>query len=284
LGEAKPEKKREFLYTDKDFRRVQKMIKKRVGIHLADNKDEMVYSRLARRLRATGIPSLAEYLDYLDDEDHGEWESFVNALTTNLTAFFRENHHFDTLKTHLQDRRVSRRPVRIWCCAASTGEEPYSIAMTVAEQLGMDFPVEIIASDVDTNALRTAAAGVYSMERIEKLDKGLLKKFFLKGTGKNAGKARVKPALRQKIQFRQVNLLDLSWPVEGPLDAIFCRNVFIYFQSETQQALLTRFHRLLADNALFFAGHSESLISSGDQFKSLGKTVFVPKPSYNKGQ
>lgn len=267
---------REFQYSHREFERVQELIHQRVGIHLADNKGEMVYSRLARRLRATGIQSMASYLDLLQRQDHPEWQNFINALTTNLTAFFRESHHFDTLQTHV--RAIGRRsePLRIWCCAASTGEEPYSIAMTVLRAAAPGQEIEILASDVDTGALETAERGVYSLERLEKLDPAMLKAYFLRGKGINAGRTRVKQAVRDRVRFTQANLLDSRWPVEYPLDAIFCRNVFIYFQQETQQALLQRFHRLLRPDGLFFAGHSESLMSSGHLFKSLGKTVFSP--------
>lgn len=269
------ERRREFDYGQAEFRRVQSMILERVGIHLASNKTEMVYSRLARRLRATGIRSVGQYLDQLDRHDHPEWQNFINALTTNLTAFFRESHHFETLRSHFASHPPSQ-PLRVWCCAASTGEEPYSIAISLLEQFGPGKTIEVLATDVDTSALATAEAGVYRMDRVEKLERSLLRKYFLKGRGPREGHVRVRPEVRERVRFRQVNLLDAKWPVEGPLDAIFCRNVFIYFQSSTQQALVARFRQLLDDNGLFFAGHSESLISSGEGFRSLGKTVFAP--------
>ncbi|MDX1635157.1 MAG: CheR family methyltransferase [Marinobacter sp.] len=269
------QRKREFDYGQEEFRRVQAMIHQRVGIHLASNKTEMVYSRLARRLRATGMQSVRLYLDQLDRDDHPEWQNFINALTTNLTAFFRENHHFETLRGHFAGHPSSQ-PLRIWCCAASTGEEPYSIAISLLEQFGPGKRIEIVASDVDTQALATAEAGIYRLDRVDRLERPLLHKYFLNGRGANAGKVRVKPEVRERVAFHQVNLLDRDWPVEGPLDAIFCRNVFIYFQSETQRQLMARFRRLLDKNGLFFAGHSESLISSGEGFRSLGKTVFTP--------
>ncbi len=269
------ERRREFDYSQAEFRRVQSMIRERVGIHLASNKTEMVYSRLARRLRATGMRSVGHYLDQLDRDDHPEWQNFINALTTNLTAFFRENHHFETLRSHFAGHPPSE-PIRVWCCAASTGEEPYSIVISLLEQFGPGKAIEVLATDVDTAALATAEAGVYRLDRVDKLEPRLLHKYFLKGRGANTGKVRVKPEVRQRVHFRQVNLLDTNWPVEGPLDAIFCRNVFIYFQSSTQRELMARFRKLLDDNGLFFAGHSESLISSGEGFRSLGKTVFAP--------
>lgn len=269
------ERRREFNYGPEEFRRVQAMIRDRVGIHLAANKTEMVYSRLARRLRATGQRSMRVYLDQLDRNDHPEWQNFINALTTNLTAFFRESHHFETLRAHFAGH-PAHQPLRVWCCAASTGEEPYSIVISLLEQFGPGKSIEVLATDVDTSALATAEAGIYRMDRVEKLERSLLRRYFLNGTGSNAGKVRVKPEVRERVSFRQVNLLERDWPVQGPLDAIFCRNVFIYFQAETQRQLMARFRCLLDDQGLFFAGHSESLISSAEGFRSLGKTVFAP--------
>jgi chemotaxis protein methyltransferase CheR len=268
------ERKQEFDYGADEFRRVQTLIRDYAGIHLGDNKAQMVYSRLARRLRATGLRSVKSYLDHLDGPDHPEWQNFVNSLTTNLTAFFRESHHFETLRSHFADQPLSRK-IRVWCCAASTGEEPYSIAMSLLEQFGPRKPMEIIATDLDTSALATASAGVYALDRISKLDQSLLHRYFLKGRGRNAGKVKIKDEVRQLIEFRQLNLLDKSWPLEAPFDVIFCRNVFIYFQPETQRQLMVRFRKLLDADGLFFAGHSESLLSSGEGFRSLGKTVFA---------
>jgi chemotaxis protein methyltransferase CheR len=270
---------REFAYTARDFQRVQALIMARVGIHLGPNKSQMVYSRLARRLRATGMTSVSVYLDQLEDGDHLEWQSFINALTTNLTAFFRENHHFETLVAYFRDQPQAE-PITVWCCAASTGEEPYSILIALREAFGPGKPVHLIATDVDTQALASARAGVYAMERVSKLSRPVLRKYFQKGRGPRAGMVRIRPELREAVEFRQVNLLDSRWPVEGPLDVIFCRNVFIYFTPETQKQLLRRFRRLLRPDGLFFAGHSESLISSGEGYRSLGRTVFTPDPAF----
>ncbi|GGY59949.1 CheR family methyltransferase [Marinobacter zhanjiangensis] len=270
---------REFAYTERDFRRVQALIMARIGIHLGAGKSQMVYSRLARRLRATGMTSVSVYLDQLEDGEHLEWQNFINALTTNLTSFFRENHHFETLVEYFRDHPASE-PLTVWCCAASTGEEPYSILIALREAFGPGKPVHLIATDVDTQALASARAGVYAMERVSKLSRPVLRKYFHKGRGPQAGMVRIKPELREAVEFRQVNLLDGRWPVEAPLDAIFCRNVFIYFTPETQKQLLRRFRRLLQPEGLFFAGHSESLISSGEGYHSLGRTVFTPDPTF----
>ena len=266
---------KEFDFNGKDFERVRAMIYKRAGIALADSKQEMVYSRLARRLRATGINSFMHYLDDLEGGrlGHGEWEAFTNALTTNLTSFFRESHHFPLLAEHLKARRGEQ--LNIWCSASSTGEEPYSIAITCCEAFNtLTPPVHILATDIDTNVLATAANGVYPMERIEKLTPEQQRRFFLKGRGANEGMARVRQELRSLITYRQVNLLDEKWDIRPGFDVIFCRNVMIYFDKATQRKILSRFVPLMKPDALLFAGHSENFLYVSDALKLRGKTVY----------
>lgn len=267
---------REFVFTQKDFERVRALIYKHAGISLSPIKQDMVYSRLARRLRARGEKRFADYLDALErSHDAKEWEEFVNALTTNLTSFFREAHHFDVLVDFLR-KAGSSRPIKIWCCAASTGEEPYSIAISACEAYGsLTPPVQIIASDLDTNVLAQGERGVYGQDRIERLSAERIQKYFLKGTGDQAGKARVRPELQRLMSFRQVNLLEASWSVQGPFDVIFCRNVMIYFDKPTQYTILKRFVPLLRPEGLLFAGHSENFIHAVDLFRSQGRTVYV---------
>ncbi|MCC2958238.1 chemotaxis protein CheR [Massilia sp. IC2-477] len=268
---------KEFDFTRSDFERVRALIYQRAGISLADSKQEMVYSRLARRLRATGIQSFARYLDDLEaGRMASEWESFTNALTTNLTSFFREAHHFPLLAEHLQAlRRRDGAPLTIWCSAASTGEEPYSIAMTACEAFNtLTPPVQIVATDIDTNVLATGENGVYPMDRVDKVGAERLKRFFQKGKGANAGMARVRPELRQLVSFRQLNLLAGEWPVQGQFDAIFCRNVMIYFDKDTQRRILARFVPLMKPHALLFAGHSENFLYVSDALRLRGKTVY----------
>jgi chemotaxis protein methyltransferase CheR len=265
---------KEFDFTKSDFERVRALIYKRAGISLADSKQEMVYSRLARRLRATGIVSFSTYLDDLEAGKLGqEWESFTNALTTNLTSFFREAHHFPLLAEHVKHVRQS--PITIWCSASSTGEEPYSIAMTVCEAFNtLNPPVQIVATDIDTNVLATAANGVYPIERLDKMAPERAKRFFLRGKGDQQGMVRVRPELRQLVTFRQLNLLADSWPVSGQFDVIFCRNVMIYFDKATQRKILSRFVPLMKPDALLFAGHSENFLYVSDSLKLRGKTVY----------
>jgi chemotaxis protein methyltransferase CheR len=269
----KVESVKEFDFTVRDFERVRAMIYKRAGIALADSKQELVYSRLARRLRATGMTSFAVYLDELDGGgDADEWEAFTNALTTNLTSFFREAHHFPILADHVKKLKD---PISIWCSASSTGEEPYSIAMTLCEVFGtLTPPAQIIATDIDTNVLATAQHGVYTSDKLDKLSPERAKRFFLRGKGEQAGMIRVRPELRQMVTFKQLNLLAQEWPVSGPFDVIFCRNVMIYFDKPTQGKILSRFAPLLKPDGLLFAGHSENFLYVSDVFKLRGKTVY----------
>ena len=266
---------REFEFTAADFERVRKLIHEHAGIALSGAKQDMVYSRLARRLRAVGDKTFAQYLARLERGDRREWETFVNSLTTNLTAFFREGHHFETLAQHLA-KRAERRPLRIWCSAASTGEEPYSIAMTAVDAFNsFTPPVSILASDLDTSVLAQGEAGIYPQERVDKLPRETVARFFQKGANAQAGMVRVRPELQRLIAFKRINLLEASWPVQGPLDAIFCRNVMIYFDKPTQYRILQRFLPLLREDGLLFAGHSESFLHAGDLFRPLGRTVYA---------
>ena len=270
----KGERNREFHFTKNDFERISKLIYDHAGISLSDSKQELVYSRLSRRLRATGLNTFDEYLAYLEQDTGSEWEAFTNSLTTNLTSFFREAHHFPILAEHLRKLK-GKHPITLWCSASSTGEEPYSMAMTAVDALGsFKPPVTILATDLDTRVLETAKAGIYSEDRVAKLDPALVKKFFLRGTGAQTGYVRVRQELRDMITFRQLNLLDNNWPIRPPLDAIFCRNVMIYFDKPTQFAILKKFVPLLSENGLLFAGHSESFYHAEELFKLRSKTVY----------
>lgn len=265
---------REFEFTARDFDRIRKLIYEHAGISLNESKQELVYSRLSRRLRATGLNTFGEYLRLLESNDEEEWEAFTNSLTTNLTSFFREPHHFPLLADHLRAHK-GRGQLMLWCSAASTGEEPYSMAITAAEVFGtLTPPVSIVASDLDTHVLEKAREGVYLEERISKMDPALVRKYFLRGSGKNEGYVRVRQELRNLITFRQVNLLAKEWPLRGPLDAIFCRNVMIYFDKPTQLEILKKFVPLLRSDGLLFAGHSESFHQADEYFKLRGKTVY----------
>lgn len=286
---------REYDFSQHEFVKIQKLIYEYAGISLSSTKQSMVYSRLARRLRVHGLTSFNEYLRLLEGGDETEWEAFTNSLTTNLTAFFREQHHFPILEQHVLQSSIHRKQeennfsaldqnvlkrekqhmFHLWCSAASTGEEAYSMAIAMVRAFkSFTPPVRILATDLDTNVLAKARLGVYSMDRLEKLPKDILKQFFLKGNGQNAGSARVRQELLDMVTFRQLNLLDDSWPIRGPFEAIFCRNVMIYFDKPTQYKILKKFVPLLAHDGLLFTGHSESLQHAANLFKLRAKTVY----------
>lgn len=260
--------------TDADFKRIRELIYQRAGIVLAEHKREMVYSRLAKRLRHYGLTRFSDYLARLEHKpDAKEWEAFTNALTTNLTAFFREAHHFPQLAKHIQNRTGA---VRIWCAAASTGEEPYSLAITLAETLGSRAAeAKVIATDIDTEALAKARAGIYPLEQVHKMDDARIKRFFQRGTGGQAGMARVRPELRNMVEFEVLNLLAPGWSIKGPFDAIFCRNTMIYFDKPTQGRILERFAPLLKPDGLLFAGHSENFSYITQAFRLRGQTIYT---------
>lgn len=262
-----------FTLTPADFDRVRQLIHERAGISLNGGKQAMVYSRLSRRLRETGRSSFTSYLQWLQQSaTNPEWEQFVNCLTTNLTAFFREEHHFTALATDLQARAAA--PIRIWCSAASTGEEPYSLAMTAAETLGASARVEIVCSDIDTQVLATAARGVYAGDA-RGLSAERLKRHFLRGTGANTGHIRVRPELARLVEFQPFNLMSSSWSALGAaFDLIFCRNVMIYFDNPTQRRVLERMHAALRPGGLLYVGHSENFSEARDLFRLRGKTIY----------
>ena len=264
---------REFEWTSADFDKVQAMIYRRAGISLHDGKHAMVYSRLSRRLRDTGFRRFSDYLSWLETHDGDEWQEFINALTTNLTSFFRENHHFEILAEHLRQHGRGKR-TSIWCSAASTGEEPYSIVMTAAEALGSASAIQLTASDIDSKVLATAAAGVYRLESVKGLSPERMRHFFLRGKSGNSGMVRVKPELQSVVQFLQVNLIEDNWPFRQPFDIVFCRNVMIYFDAQTQRRVLERIHRHIVPGGLLFVGHSENFNDSRDLFTLRGKTVY----------
>lgn len=269
----------EFHLSDQDFDRIREMIYLRAGINLNGSKKPMVYSRLARRLRELNLSGFSDYLSLLNNNpDVAEWVAFTNSLTTNLTSFFREKHHFDLLAALAPEWLHQHQQISVWCCAASTGEEPYSIMMTLLESLGtINPPVKLLASDLDTQVLDKARSGIYPLERISRLDEQRKKQFFLRGKGGAEGLVKVRRELHQKIDFQQINLLHANWPLKGPFDAIFCRNVMIYFDKPTQRELLRRFVPLLRPGGCLFVGHSESLSHVSDLWEPCGQTVYRPK-------
>ncbi|GAA6143235.1 CheR family methyltransferase [Hydrogenophaga sp. 5NK40-0174] len=262
---------REFVWSSADFTRIKALIYKKAGISLHDGKHAMVYSRISRRLRETGHTSFKDYLDWIEAHDGPEWQEFINALTTNLTAFFREQHHFEILKETLS--REKSRDWKIWCSAASTGEEPYSIAMTATEALGPSGRFTLTNSDIDTKVLSNAARGIYRAENIKGLSQERLQRFFMRGKASNAGLLRVKPELQKHMNFLTVNLIQ-DLPFKESFDVVFCRNVMIYFDGPTQRAVLERIHKVMKPGGLLFVGHAENFSDARNHFALRGKTVY----------
>ena len=276
---------REYPFSPGDFRRVRDLIAKLAGIALAEHKENMVYNRLARRLRSTGIGSFSEYLDMVEQPDAEERGQFVNALTTNLTSFFREGHHFEMLGTYAAARRRAApggARLRVWSSACSTGEEPYSAAIVLREA---DCPAEILATDIDTEVLRRAQRGNYALDAVDNMSPERLRRFFLKGVGPNEGRIMVRPELQAMVRFSPCNLQGASWPAGELFDVIFCRNVMIYFSRESQRQVLDRFIRVLRPGGLLFVGHSESYATGHAALRNCGKTAYerraddAPRPS-----
>ena len=273
------EKVRDFAFTDKDFEKVRNLVKSHTGISLSDAKKDMVYSRLSRRLRSLELEKFSDYCSLVEGGDDDELIKFTNAITTNLTAFFREDHHFqylaktvvpELMKSNIKDRRI-----RVWSAGCSTGEEPYSLAIALKECIPSfdSWDVKILATDLDSDVLQTAKNGVYKSERIEGLTSARKRNWFLKGKGDNEGTVRVRPELQEMITFKQLNLLR-EWPTKGPFDFIFCRNVVIYFDKDTQKVLFDRYANVLKSNSHLFIGHSESLFKVSDRFSLLGQTIY----------
>jgi chemotaxis protein methyltransferase CheR len=260
------------LLSERDFGTVRQLIAQYAGIKLSPQKRNMVYNRLQRRLRARGMSGFTEYLELVQREGSDEREAFVNALTTNLTAFFREPHHFDLLMERALARVEQRgAPLRCWSSACSTGEEAWSMAMVLREA---QCPGTVLATDIDTDVLHTAESGIYRMERAATLTPERLRRHFLRGAGSNEGLASVRPELRQIVRFAALNLQSPVWPAQEPFDVIFCRNVVIYFDREVQKKLLARFADLLVPGGLLMVGHSESFPSAHPGFRSCGRTAY----------
>ena len=270
---------REFQYGFEDFEQLRTLSFAYSGIRVPDDKFDMFYSRLAKRLRTLGLSRFSEYCELVRDRSGPEFTEFINAITTNLTSFFRENHHFDylraTLLPELLRRNAASRRIRGWSAGCSTGEEPYSIAMTLLETdpRFAEWDTKILATDLDTRVLATAESGAYDSERVNQMDPARLRRWFLKGNSGQAGRVRAKESLRALIHFKQLNLIG-PWVLKGPFDFIFCRNVLIYFDHPTKSKLIERFEKLLVPGGHLFIGHSESLHTIANGFENLGQTMY----------
>jgi chemotaxis protein methyltransferase CheR len=270
---------RKFSFGEEDFAALRELVKTHTGIHLSEQKREMVYGRLSRRLRALGLDSFRAYRSLLERGDSDELVQFCNAITTNLTSFFREAHHFqylreELLRTRAADAKASRR-LRFWSAGCSSGEEPYSLAMTIHEALGdaRRWDIKILATDLDTEVLARGQCGAYEEERVRGLPAQRLERFFRRDGSGTPASYTVTPELRELITFRELNLMH-ALPMKGPFDAIFCRNVVIYFDKDTQRELFARIARLQRPGDVLFLGHSESLYRVSDEYTLVGKTIY----------
>lgn len=259
--------------TDPELQRIGKLIYRRAGIVVNAQKREMIFNRLSRRVRELALNSFSDYVGILESHaEHPEWQTFINALTTNLTSFFRESYHFPVLAEHARQRGGG---YRVWCTAASTGEEPCSIAITLDECLGSSISgPRVWASDIDTDVLSKAEAGMYRLSDLQTLTLAQKRHYFLRGAGEHSERVKAKPSLLAGIHYQQLNLLDEKWDVPGPFDAIFCRNVMIYFDAPTQMRLLARFARLLKPGGLLFVGHSEHFSHPHLPLRLRGQSVY----------
>jgi chemotaxis protein methyltransferase CheR len=272
-------REREFQFTDADFNALRILVKEMTGINLAESKRELVYGRVSRRLRALGLSTFGEYRGLLESGDGSELVAFCNALTTNLTSFFREAHHFDYLRDEFLAARRNAgcrsERIRIWSSACSSGEEAYSIAMTIIETIPEweKWDIKILATDLDSDILARAQRGSYTADRVKGFPPARLAKFFTESREGAERTYHVIPDLAKLITFKQINLMH-DLPMPGPLDAIFCRNVVIYFDKETQRALFARIAKLQRPGNLLFLGHSETLFKVSDEYALIGRTIY----------
>jgi len=269
-----------FAISDREFRLLRELIYAHTGISLSEHKRALVCARLARRLRHWGLTDYSAYYELLihNDPEERELMEMINAITTNKTDFFREAHHFQFLTEHVFPALCAshNRRMRIWSAATSTGEEAYSLAVTVCEALPLaEYDVKILATDIDTNVLERAQRGVYSIESVMKVPEDLRVRYFQRGTRSNDNLARVKPVLQSFVRFRRLNLIDESWPMQGPFDVIFCRNVLIYFDKETQHRLLHRFAALLRPGGYLMLGHAEAIHGYESTYRAVGHSIYL---------
>jgi chemotaxis protein methyltransferase CheR len=269
--------------SDAEFKQLREFIYTHCGIALSDHKRALVYARLGRRLRYHRLESFAEYYELLTerDADGSELVEMINCITTNKTDFFREPHHFKFLSERVfpafQTRGVGGgRRIRLWSAGTATGEEAYTLAITVREAFPPTeaWDIRILATDIDTRVLAHAERGEYTDEQTERIPQPLLQRYFFHGEGQNAGRVQVKPKLKEIIRFRRLNLMDDPWPMQGLFDVIFCRNVIIYFDRPTQRRLIDRFTKMLRPGGYLMLGHSESLVDGGGKLRHMSQSVY----------
>jgi chemotaxis protein methyltransferase CheR len=267
----------EFAINADEFERFRSLIYAESGISLSDQKKSLLASRLSKRLRDLGLGTFTDYYDHvMADGTREEFTRMLDLISTNKTDFFREPKHFDFLRERILPELDDVKKIRVWSSACSTGEEPYTIAITLIEsvQYPAQWDFKILASDLSTRVLAKAAAGTYDDERLRDMPPAVVQRHFLRGRGDSAGMVKVKPHLAEMIKFRRLNLMDDQFPIKSPLDLIFCRNVMIYFDRPTQEKLVNKFHRYLKPGGYLFIGHSESLQWVEHPFKSIAPTIY----------
>ncbi|HEX5306645.1 MAG TPA: protein-glutamate O-methyltransferase [Dyella sp.] len=270
---------------DADFAFLRQFVYEQCGIALSEQKRQLVQGRLQRRLRALQLRDFSEYCELLRREPDAELGELASAISTNVTSFFREMHHYDLLVDKLLPEWIERKRrdggrLRIWSAGCSTGEEPYAIAMVLAEALertGAKIDAKILATDLSPQALEQARQGVYAFDRLGGVSEERRKRWFLRGQGEYDGLASVHPRLRELVAILPLNLLH-EWPMQGPFDAIFCRNVVIYFDKPTKEKLFARYAQLLPAGGYLFLGHSESMHGLSNDFELIGRTVYRKRP------
>lgn len=274
MTSSNPSEEFQYSYSDKEFSRIIELVNQWTGIHLSLEKKPLTYSRYSKIIRRRRLKGFADYIALVEKGDDEVTREFINSITTNFTSFYREDHHFTFLQNHLFSA-ANKHPVKIWSAGCSTGEEPYTIAMTIKEAQirNGDIEAHLLATDLDRDVLARAEAGVYTADRIEGLSKERRKNFFLKGRGKKLGSVRVKPELRNLIDFAQLNLMD-SWSLPHNMDIIFCRNVMIYFSKATQKTLIDKFAKVQSVGSKLVIGHSENIGIENSQYKLIGKTIY----------
>ncbi|MEZ5823625.1 MAG: protein-glutamate O-methyltransferase [Geminicoccaceae bacterium] len=269
---------REFELTDRDFETIAKLVHEIAGIYLSASKRQLVYTRLSKRLRQLRLGSFRDYIDILEGPRRDDELGFLlNAITTNLTSFFREVHHFEHLANEVRGWLApgNRRRLRIWSSACSSGEEPYSIAMTLVRQEVHKRSVDakILATDIDTNVLDRARAATYPSDAFKTLEKAEIDRFSEPAGGDPQGLRRIRAEVASLVHCKRLNLMH-AWPMKGPFDAIFCRNVLIYFDAPTKASLVDRFADLLVDGGILYLGHSESLVQQHPRLRLVGRTTY----------
>jgi chemotaxis protein methyltransferase CheR len=264
----------EYNLSNHEFERLQGLVRQHTGIELSESKRQLVYSRFSSRLRALGLNTFREYCDLVDDGNHPELNEFASAITTNFTRFFREPHHFEFLQDLVRSHASTRR-LRIWSAGCSTGEEPYSIAMTLLDSISdaSAWDIKILATDLDNNALQIASNAIYPSGHVKGVEPQVLRRWFQKGRGQREGKVRIASAARQLVRFRELNLIG-EWPMTHKFDVIFCRNVMIYFAQELKEPLIRQFSDLQQGGSHLIVGHAESLVSSGSLYTPIGNTIY----------